>query len=450
MADDREMERGFWHSILEAWEDDTPRLIYADWLDDHDRAERAEIIRAQCAAARLPKDDPRRTELDQRARDLLIQLLGDWAEEEACLYFERGFYARAHVHVPRFLRYAGQYETLGPIGEIMLNLPSWDELISPLEEGEVPPEVRYGGVEEFANLAECPAIANWRRLVFGWGGDYLDPACFAVLIKSPHLHALRSLSVYTTLAENDGLIAVASAPALGGLRELHLGNFFSYSSQGTADAGTQALANSPYLTRLEKLSFSVHRVRDEIGAELVGTRNFAALRSLQFHTDGLGDATVEAIVRSPHLGQLEELRLTGSAGLWNDTQVRQLLGWPGLARLNRLSLVGSPGLSDSALRLLAGSAAIRSLKQLVLVGREITPEGIAVLVSSPNLGALETLAIASVRVGDIGVAALLASPFLGYLCRLDITSSPEARISPANIEALRQRLGRGLRLIERQ
>jgi hypothetical protein len=101
-------------------------------------------------------------------------------------------------------------------------------------------------------------------------------------------------------------------------------------------------------------------------------------------------------------------------------------------------------------RLLAGSAAIRSLKHLVLVGREITPEGIAVLVSSPNLGALESLAIASVRVGDIGAAALLASPHLGNLYRLEITSSPEARISPANIEALRQRLGIGFRCIERQ
>ena len=32
-------------------EDDTPRLIYADWLDDHDQSERAEFIRIQCSIA---------------------------------------------------------------------------------------------------------------------------------------------------------------------------------------------------------------------------------------------------------------------------------------------------------------------------------------------------------------------------------------------------------------
>lgn len=35
--------------ILANPEDDTPRLIYADWLEDHDQAERAEFIRVQIA-----------------------------------------------------------------------------------------------------------------------------------------------------------------------------------------------------------------------------------------------------------------------------------------------------------------------------------------------------------------------------------------------------------------
>jgi uncharacterized protein (TIGR02996 family) len=31
--------------------DDLPRLVYADWLDEHGRPERAEFIRLQCALA---------------------------------------------------------------------------------------------------------------------------------------------------------------------------------------------------------------------------------------------------------------------------------------------------------------------------------------------------------------------------------------------------------------
>src|SRR5262245_39892226 len=38
----------FLQTILESPEDDAPRLVYADWLDDHGEADRAELIRAQC------------------------------------------------------------------------------------------------------------------------------------------------------------------------------------------------------------------------------------------------------------------------------------------------------------------------------------------------------------------------------------------------------------------
>ena len=39
-------------------EDDAPRLVYADWLDEHSQPERAEFIRVQCELARTP--DPMR------------------------------------------------------------------------------------------------------------------------------------------------------------------------------------------------------------------------------------------------------------------------------------------------------------------------------------------------------------------------------------------------------
>src|SRR5262249_9492807 len=46
-------EDGFLQAVTESPEDDTPRLVYADWLDDHGQADRAEVIRLQCELARL-------------------------------------------------------------------------------------------------------------------------------------------------------------------------------------------------------------------------------------------------------------------------------------------------------------------------------------------------------------------------------------------------------------
>lgn len=40
-------------------DEDTPRLVYADWLDDHDRPERAEFIRVQCELAKVECPDKR-------------------------------------------------------------------------------------------------------------------------------------------------------------------------------------------------------------------------------------------------------------------------------------------------------------------------------------------------------------------------------------------------------
>jgi uncharacterized protein (TIGR02996 family) len=44
----------FIRSIIAAPEDDAPRLIYADWLDEHGEPERADFIRTECRLARLP------------------------------------------------------------------------------------------------------------------------------------------------------------------------------------------------------------------------------------------------------------------------------------------------------------------------------------------------------------------------------------------------------------
>lgn len=41
-------------AIFDAPDDDTPRLVYADWLTEHGQPNYAEFIRLQCAAAREP------------------------------------------------------------------------------------------------------------------------------------------------------------------------------------------------------------------------------------------------------------------------------------------------------------------------------------------------------------------------------------------------------------
>ena len=51
----RPQEQALLQAVLDDPEDDGIRLIYADWLEEHGRAERAAFIRAQIEDARLPR-----------------------------------------------------------------------------------------------------------------------------------------------------------------------------------------------------------------------------------------------------------------------------------------------------------------------------------------------------------------------------------------------------------
>src|SRR5262245_30450084 len=62
--------------------DDAPRLVYADWLDDHDQPDRAELIRVQCRVNALAGEAGRlRDEAyrDERFRDPGSR--GRWLEQ---------------------------------------------------------------------------------------------------------------------------------------------------------------------------------------------------------------------------------------------------------------------------------------------------------------------------------------------------------------------------------
>src|SRR5262245_2348318 len=96
----------FFRAIEAQPDDDTPRLVYADWLDENaetaaDRA-RAELIRVQCEREREPPG-ARKVELAGREGGLLVmygpewvkplphQKLNDRVPDPALLGFRRGF-----------------------------------------------------------------------------------------------------------------------------------------------------------------------------------------------------------------------------------------------------------------------------------------------------------------------------------------------------------------------
>ncbi len=77
--DDRQ---AFLNTITAVPDDNVPRLVFADWLQEHGEDERAEFIRVQCAlATNNVKDDEERAQFQERERELLEAHGQEWADE---------------------------------------------------------------------------------------------------------------------------------------------------------------------------------------------------------------------------------------------------------------------------------------------------------------------------------------------------------------------------------
>src|SRR5262245_45761506 len=79
----------FVQDIIDNPHDLTPRLVYADWLEEHGDAaarDRATFIRVQIELGQCNPDSPRARQLDRRQRQLLRRhgkaWLGSWTEHD--------------------------------------------------------------------------------------------------------------------------------------------------------------------------------------------------------------------------------------------------------------------------------------------------------------------------------------------------------------------------------
>ncbi len=91
-------------AICEQPAEDTPRLVYADWLDENSQPDRAEFIRLQCEAWNLCPAYPMLTEARTRASVLQRQFGDQWYEELPIIpgvqwgaLFVRGFVDAAEI-----------------------------------------------------------------------------------------------------------------------------------------------------------------------------------------------------------------------------------------------------------------------------------------------------------------------------------------------------------------
>jgi uncharacterized protein (TIGR02996 family) len=192
-------------TIFENPDDDAPRLVYADWLDENKDALQAAFIRVQVDLAKLGRDNPRERELRTRERELWRTvsrwrfLPRRWAVATLEM-FRRGFFAYWRGTVGDFLAEAAEL---------------WRD--GPPESGLIYAEFQRDAAR-LPVLAKCPALACFRRLTLA--GDSLDDAGVRGLLGSECLYRLRSLHVGGDLVTDETAALLATSPLARSLREL--------------------------------------------------------------------------------------------------------------------------------------------------------------------------------------------------------------------------------------
>lgn len=253
-------EDAFLAAIRDNPEDDLTRLVFADWLDEHDQPARAELIRVQVERGRLEADDPASELLDERAHEILKEHGAAWT---APLHphvvgwrFARGLIDVVEVEVDQFVAHA---DTLFRVA------------------GAADFHIRVTGWEAVRTLVGCKRLRHLRRLTLV--GERMGGAGARILAESPLVAGLRWL-------------------ALPG--------------QSLGQPGVRALVGSRYLKELEVLDLSGNNLTLSAVPFLASTANLPRLRKLILADNYLLDSDARALANSPHLRELQELDLSGN------------------------------------------------------------------------------------------------------------------------------------------
>jgi uncharacterized protein (TIGR02996 family) len=382
-------------------DEDAPRLIYADWLEEQGAVgppdwsrKRALLIRVQIALAKLSEeteaDEPQVSAKERVEREAARQkLLGDLTVLQADLLsaygtdwttpfrglatghrFRRGFVEEVNVVALQWIRHAAELFVAGPIRHVHL--------------------LDLGGNLQLA--FQVPYLSRLVALtVFG---QHVSRPLARAVAESPHLAGLRRLYLGRNRFEDKSADHIATSSILGNLEELDL------SDNEIGETGARSLATSSHLGHVRYLELSNNRLGPTGAEAIAGSERLASLHKLGLAGNEIGVARLHTISRAHDLLRVPVLDLSNNG-----------LGPGGLqVILTKTTPLNEPG-------------AVR-VADLNLSQNELGNEGARVLASCPLLAHLKVLRLSNCGIGDDGARALAESPYLNNLSTLDLGFNP--------------------------
>jgi uncharacterized protein (TIGR02996 family) len=371
-------------AILGHPDDDTPRLIYADALDEAGEGDRAAFIRLQVAADRVPDYDP----IAVRFRYQELKDLGGWPLETLPELppglawteqpFHRGFPSAIEAgDGSAFVEHAEALFAIAPVEELHLTA--------------IPLTVSEG-------LSACSRLARVSALVLA---DGVNRMTAVELLRSPHLARLASLQLGSGLTTPAAVQAVVRSPAFARLHS------FGCRDDSWSAAAVNELARLAAPPPIHKLDLSSNRLTDQHLMRLVESPLMRSVEDLALNDNNLGPegVSVLAAARLPKLRSLQLIRVRPE---------------------------------DSGIEALMDLGIARELRSLTLSGNFLGPRTAVTIAGSEWIANLRVLDLSENRIGDIGAVALARSPNLDNVLHLDLRDNEVGSVSRQD---LRDRFG---------
>jgi uncharacterized protein (TIGR02996 family) len=331
----------FFRAIEAQPDDDTPRLVYADWLDEHadtdaDRA-RAELIRVQCWGEREPPGE-RKVALAGQEGGLLVLYSEEWVkplpyrtnDSIALTGFRRGFLDPVTLPGASFAPHAKYLSERMPLYHVRLvRARDAMESVAASPQLALVRRLTLSGAwlrnPEMTALALSPHLVNLQELDLSYNQIGIRGLTDLATLQAP---ALRELRLERNPIKDRGLLALAQAdwPALEHLDAIECG--LRYAPAALVDgplvkrlvslqlsrnpevpsSAWVSLAAAPW-ERLRRLDLSNPFVTDEVAEALAANPALSTLRVLHLGATTVGNRGARAILDSPYLRGLTRLRL---------------------------------------------------------------------------------------------------------------------------------------------
>lgn len=396
--------RAFIEAIREDPEEDFPRLVFADWLDEQGDP-LGEFIRVECELASLSEaDDPgRHAVLKARDEELLKAHKKTWAGEidkavKAGIVdgyrFERGLVEQLSMEADAFIEHGERLVDQAP-GLVTLRLKEH--------------------TNRFEDFIHLPVMQRVLRLVLTqWEVTRRD---LMALKKSEQLKQLRGLNLTGCLKNMGAVRQIKMIKNLPALTELSLGG-----TRGFEELLLD-VTESPLFAQLEHVDLSRCFENASFEKALVGLSP-DRLRTLKIRNNRVTPTLIRGFSRFENLEHLEMTQTNFSSKIADELSKLTNLKKLRFLSVGQFLVNGKP--ADQAVKTLVNSDLVENLHVLV-IGSDFSVDGMRAIAESPKLSNLKSL---NANRGDVDAAGLLAmadSGLAGQLNVLTLGSTQDVR-----------------------